>query len=96
MAENAVEPIRRGEDCNFFDVYETLVDGVTLTVFCSPDSSLPLRTQVREGEELLVEIAYDSYETALPLDPELFRPETRLQITEHSRNQPAAVASTSN
>jgi hypothetical protein len=96
MAENGVEPHRRGEDCNFYDVYETVVDGVTLTVFCSTDSSLPLRTQVFEGEELLVKIAYDSYETALPVDLELFRPEARIQITEHSRNRAAEVASTSN
>jgi len=96
MAESGVEPIRREEDCNFFDVYETAVDGVTLTVFCAPDSNSPLRTQVRDGEDLLVEIAYDSYETGLPLDPDLFRPEERLQITEHSRNLPAAVASASN
>jgi len=96
MAENEVEPIRRGEDCNFFDVYETVVDGVTLTVFCAPDSNSPLRTQVREGDELLVEIAYDYYETGLPLDSDLFRPEASLQITEHSRNLPAAVASASN
>ena len=96
MAENEVAPIKRGEDCNSFDVYETVVDGVTLTVFCSPDSNSPLRTQVREGDELLVEIAYDSYDTELPLDPELFRPEPRLQITEHGRTVPGAVASASN
>jgi len=96
MAEHEVEPIRREEDCNFYDVYETFMDGVTLTVFCSPDSNVPLRTQVRDGDDIIVDIAYDSYETGLVMDPDLFRPDGHLRITEHGRTVAGSVASTSN
>lgn len=92
MAENAVEPVLRTEDCNHFKVYETVMDGVILTVFCSPESGLPVRTQAWSGDDLLVDITYDLYEIDLPLDPRLFVPGSELQITEHSRLPEGSVA----
>ncbi len=92
MAELEVEPVVRMEDCNHFRVYETEVDGVVLIVYCSADSGTPIRTQAWEGDELLVDIAYDVYQTDLPLDPGLFLPDSGLQITEHSRVSEGSVA----
>ena len=93
MEEQGVEPVVRSEECNRFEVYETVVDGLTLTVFCSPETGLPLRSEAREGERILVEIAYEFYQRDLPPDPRLFVPEEGLQITEHSRTPSGSVAS---
>ena len=92
MAEHGVEPVIRTEDCNHFMVYETAIDGVVLTVFCSVESGLPVRTQARSEDDLLVDIIYELYETDLPLDPRLFVPDSTLQITEHSRAAEGSVA----
>jgi hypothetical protein len=92
MNEQAVEPVLRMEDCNHFRVYETEVDGVVLTVFCSPESGLPVRTQAREDDVLLVDITYEEYIVDLNPDPRLFVPSAGLQITEHSRVTEGSVA----
>ena len=96
MAERGIDPEIRTEDCNHYQVYETLEDGLTLTVYCSPESGLPLRSEVREADQILVEIAYDQYETGLPIDARLFVPDEGLEITEHSRAPQVRVASTAN
>ena len=93
MAERGIDPKIRTEDCNHFHVYETEVDGLTLTVYCSPESGLPLRSEVREADRILVEIAYDQYQTGLPIDARLFVPDEGLEITEHSRTPQVRVAS---
>lgn len=92
MTERGVAPVLRTEDCNHFKVYETAIEGVILTVYCSPESGLPVRTQARSGDDLLVDIAYEIYQTDLPLDPNLFVPDPELQITEHSRVSEGSVA----
>lgn len=92
MAQHGVEPIVRMEDCNHFQVYEVEVDDVILTVFCSPESGLPVRTQAWENGTLLVDIAYDEYRMDLTPDPSLFVPNSGLQITEHSRVSEGSVA----
>lgn len=96
MVEQGVVPVSRTEDCNQLEVYETEVDGVTLTLYCAPDSGLPLRSEARKDGRILVEIVYEAYQRDLPVDPRLFVPEDGLEITEHSRTPSGSVASALN